>query len=228
MENNKKDLENVVNTTPSNGLQSDERQGKLGFFGSIGRLFKNLFLDIKTSFVYNKMKLAALLVGVPGVLLGFFISPHRAVIDSAAFFSNEEAYKILADIKGPFNGPVIYTANDMTAICFFLLMLLGILNLFTAVGLSGKKNLGSVVTATVSTVLMFGTVALYLFYLFMSVTYVNTGYIMPSGAHAGVNVGSMDFILVMISCVGSVVCSIIGCILGFINYDRTYKKSDSR
>lgn len=227
-ENNQ--IENVVeNPTTENKLQSDERnRQKLGFFGTLGRFFKNLFLDIRASFVYNKMKLPAILIGIPGILLGFFITAHRYVINQLSFIESDEILDIVMDVKG-LSRPslVIYQDMDFSAVCFFVLMLLGILNLFTATSISKKKNLGSVVTATVSTVLMIAVVAVYMFYIFTCVSYESAGYVTVAGG-GNLDTSCTEFIMVMISCFGSVLCSVVGCVLAFIHYDRTYKKSDSK
>lgn len=220
MNKENKELENVVEESAAPKMKSDERYTKLGFFGTLKRGFVNLFLDMRASFIYNKMKLSALLIGVPGVLLGFFITFHYNVISKLTFLPSPDT---------PHTGLTIYntttSGNDYSAICFFVLMLLGILNLFTAVACSGKKNLGSVVTATVSTGFMLILTIVYYMYILTSISYINQGVVRSNNP---ISMGSLDFIMVTISCVGSVVCSAIGCVFGFINYDRTYKKSDSK
>lgn len=225
-ENNQ--TENVVeNPSTENKLQSDDRNiKKLGVWGTFVRWLKNLFLDIRSSFIYNNMKLPAILIGIPGVLLGFFITKHREIINQLSFFKNESYYLSAVQRVGHEASIVIYQDYDFSAVCFFVLMLLGILNLFTATSISKKKNLGSVVTATVSTVLMIIVVAVYMLYIFVALSYQSDGFI--NNASGSMSTSSTSFIMVMISCFGSIISSVIGCVLAFIHYDRTYKKSDSK
>ena len=75
-----------------------------------GTYLKNVLFDFITSFKYNNMKLAGLLVCVPGVFLGFFLSFHAPVVKSIAFNMTETTY-----YKG--------ISFDPTGILLFLLIL---------------------------------------------------------------------------------------------------------
>ena len=121
--------------------------------------------------------------------------------------------------------PIYDLIPDFYAICFFALMLFGTLNVFTGFGCMGKKNKGSVVSATVTTgaIVLFSVI--YLFYIFLYL------YLQEAGKVNSLNplgLGNINFIMVLISIFVSVGCSVTGVILGFKNYDRTYNEKDAR
>ena len=116
----------------------------------IGRYFKTVFLGFLDSFKYNNMKLAAILTALPGLMIGFFLVAHANTVNQMTFFYTFSDYQKFTKYDVMYPGMPF----DATAISIFLLMLFGILNIFAAVNMSGKKNLGSVVTATVFTALM--------------------------------------------------------------------------
>lgn len=193
----------------------------LKFFG---KYLKSVGSDFVASFKYNNMKLASLLIAVPGVFLGFFLGFHSEVVTNLAFENGSDKgyYKISFNYAG---------------IVLFILMLLGILNLFVAAQVSGKKNLGSVVTATVLTA---GITICSAAYIYLIITYFQ-GYNdfakalekygnREEAAKYGIAVDKPSFdsnyIMSVASIAISVVCPIAGCVLGFINYDRTYEKAD--
>ena len=111
---------------------------------------------------------------------------------------------------------------DFTGLVLFVLMLAGILNIFGAVSMSNKKNLGSVITCTITSSIIVIAGALYLYALFTFMGGVN------SGAISMKNEFQLDgnWIVSIASIVISMLTSIAGVILGFINYDRTYEKVD--
>ena len=196
-------------------------------FTTFGKYLRNVFFDFINSFKYNNMKLPALLVAAPGIFLGFFLGFHSKVIgpityNMSYYTSNGErgacTYKIAFDYGG---------------IVLFILMLLGILNIFGAVSMSGKKNLGSVILCTISTVAIVILSALYLYALS----------VYNEGASTAVKVAGekselcyipltekfkpdSNWTWSILSIVVSCVTSVAGCILGFIFYDRTYEKVD--
>lgn len=209
-----------------------------------GQYLKNLGYDFVVSFKYNNMKLASILVALPGVLLGFFLKWHSVVVRNLAFSQGtidgvEHFYKISFDYSG---------------MVLFLLMLFGILNVFTAFSMSKKKNLGSVVLSTVCTV---GIVACSVLYLYIVFTFIE-GYNayqsayqesfnsfiasglseveaaqQASSACTGIGISTTEAInfdynyyISIISIILAMVSSVVGCVLGFINYDRTYEKVD--
>ena len=183
-------------------------------FASLGAYFKSVFLDFFTSFKYNNMKLAAILVAIPGIFLGFFLRFHAEVVTHISFDTgqvNEAGKAILYGV--PF---------DFTGIVLFALMLFGILNIFGAVTMSGKKNLGSVVVCIISSSVIVICGALYLYGLFTFLGGVNSGKI---SMNTKVDVDA-NWIISIISVIVSMVTSVAGCVLGLINYDRTYEKVD--
>lgn len=115
---------------------------------------------------------------------------------------------------------------DYSAIMFFILMLFGILNIFTAVSMSGKKNLGSVVVATVtsSVVVIAGAMYLAAIFLYVSNLDVNGGPLVTSVANPWT--WSASKIIAVLTVSLSMISSIAGCVLGYIHYDRTYEKVD--
>ena len=189
---------------------------KVNPFKALLQYIKNIFVDFFQSFKYNDMKLAGILICVPGIFLGFFISFHQEIIK-------------LIDLDKRVQGEIVSSMPDLTAICFFALILLGTLNLFTGFQAMKKKNLGSVVTATVLTVLITGITAFYLYEIIYAWWLQANGFVnVVGGSSNAIRVTSIDFIMTMLSCGISVVSSIAGVILGFINYDRTYRKKDAK
>ena len=176
----------------------------------LGHYFKTVFLDFIQSFKYNNMKLAAILVALPGIFLGFFLRFHAEVVTHITY---ELADKTL--YKMPF---------DFTGLVLFLLMLFGILNIFGAVTMSGKKNLGSVIVCTITSSIIIIAGALYLYALF---TFMS-GYDGGRGVIVTADVIKIDanWYISIASIIISMLTSLVGCILGFINYDRTYEKVD--
>lgn len=200
---------------------------------------KNLFYDFFTSFKYNNMKLAGILIAVPGVFIGFFMGIHAAVI-------NRVVYTVM---ESKDTGEFIYykLTFDITGMTLFLMMLAGILNIFTGVTLMGKKNLGSVVLATLTTVFIVASGVLYLYALsvyfegidvyekwraanpdveltFDSVKAIGADVIgIPIQADSP-KVENGNLILSVGSVIISMVCPVAGCVIGFIKYDRTYEK----
>jgi hypothetical protein len=188
---------------------------KVGIFKSFWRSIKNAIFDFFQSFKYNEMKLSGILICVPGIFLGFFISFHQAIIK-------------LINLEARVDGELISSMPDLTAICFFALILLGTLNLFTGFQAMNKKNLGSVVTATILTVLLTAVAGFYIYEIVYSWWLQVNGFVSVKGDTTSINPASLDFIMTMLSCGVSVVSSIAGVVLGYINYDRTYRKKDSK
>ena len=198
-----------------------------------GRYLKLVCFDFINSFRYNNMKLPAILVALPGIFLGFFLGYHSKVIRPISY-----------GMAGYYNGAgevATYKLGfDYTGLVLFILMLLGILNIFAAVTMSGKKNLGSVIVCTISTLGIIVCASLYLYALF----------VYNEGATTQIKVNGVGLInqtykidkcyisstekfepsrywgLSITSVVISVVSSVVGCVLGFIFYDRTYEKAD--
>ncbi len=175
---------------------------------AFGHYIKFIFYDFFTSFKYNKMKLPGLLIAVPGVFLGFFLKFHNPVVRQLSFQYFENGNKV-----------TLFT-YDVSAIVLFILVLFGILNIFTAVSCMSKKSRGSVITATITTVVI---VAAGIFYLVLLIIYSN---LLATGKISADIPDDFNFNywLSFISVLISIIASVAGCILGFIFYDRNYKK----
>jgi len=219
MDNNSKD--------PSRYEDVPQKEGSVSkIFKTLGSYFKNVFKDFIASFKYNNMKLAGILVAVPGVFLGFFLHWHAIVVNQMAYNTGHVLVSLGetdAGFPALIENPVLYGVPfDFSGLVLFVLMLFGILNIFGAVTLSGKKNFGSVITCTITTVVICLAGALYLYSLFTFLNGVNSGAIkMNNEVHVDEN-----WIISIVSIIISMVSSIAGVILGFINYDRTYEKAD--
>ena len=207
---------NLENVSEANIITDDDAVRKLPFRAKLVKFFKDFWFDFLASFKYNNMKLSGILICVPGVFLGFFIVFHYNIITNLAF--PVEWVEINGIVQPE---PVM---KDLSALYYFALTICGTLNLFTGVTVMGKKNLGSVVGATVTTSLILIFSACYLYLLFMCLYYQSTGF-QPAKP---LNVFSVDFIMVMVSVGISIVSSVLGVILGFKNYDRSYNKRDAR
>lgn len=215
-----------VEVSTSTGIKDADSTEVNGFFNKILYFFKNCWLDIVASFKYNNMKLAGMLICVPGVMLGFFINFHYQIIKTLSYKVEQ-----ITMVQDPITfewietSEVIQLLPDFSAICFFALMLFGTLNVFTGFGCMGNKNKGSVISATVTSGAIVLFSAVYLFYIFFYY------YLQESGQVGSLNplgFANINFIMVLLSVGISVVCSVVGVILGFKNYDRTYNKKDAR
>ena len=188
----------------------------LKMFGSyLARVWK----DFIASFKYNNMKLAGWLIAVPGVFIGFFLQWHAPVVKQMAFTwseIDESTFEVINHNEIGF---------DYTGIILFVLMLAGILNIFGAASVIGKKNLGSVVRATIfSAIIVIAGVA-YLYAIFFYQSLVDQHKI-NTGVENFSIWSNTDYLMSIISIILSMVSAIAGCILGFIKYDRTYEKVD--
>ena len=88
--------------------------------------------------------------------------------------------------------------------------------------MSSKKNLGSVVTCTITSTVIVIAGALYLYALFTFIAGYNNGSI-PMKTEFTLDI---NWIISIVSIIISMVASVAGVVLGFINYDRTYEKVD--
>lgn len=199
----------------------EEQPAKENVFMKVLKMFlvylKNLGYDFITSFKYNNMKLAAILVAVPGVLFGFFLGSHAEVLKVLSFrYISGMDYVEYVPIYSNYAGMPF----DYTGMAVFALMLLGILNLFNSLSLSGKKNLGSVIKCTIVTAAFIIVGAAYLYAIFYYKSLCDNGTIKEPW------VWNYDYVLSLITVIGSIVCSVAGCVIAFIKYDRTYEKVD--
>lgn len=199
-----------LNQDPSRFEETPQKEGSFArIFKTLGAYLKDVFLNFIQSFKYNEMKLPAILAAIPGFALGFFLYFHANVV-------NVITYKIVGQ-DATYGLPF-----DWSGMVLFFMMLFGILNIFGAVSMSGKKNLGSVITTTITTAGIVICGALYLVAIFVFLSGINNGNIRVNGF------GGMDtnWIVSIVSTILSMVLSIAGVILGFIRYDRTYEKVD--
>ena len=201
-----------VNQSPV--VNDDDAQESLGLFGTLFKYITTMVLDFIASFKYNKMKLPGILICVPGVIIGFFITFYYDIIKSLNFEYIDQATQ-----------QKVVIMQDLSALCFFLMMLFGTLNLFTGVSVMGKKNLGSVVTSTITSSFIVILVGVYFFYIFTFYGLQEQGLINLTNKFS---LTSTSTIMVFLSMILSVICSIAGVTLGFMNYDRTYNKRDAR
>ena len=188
-------------------------------FKGFGRYLVRVWKDFIASFRYNNMKLAGWLVAVPGIFIGFFLQWHAPAVKQLTF--EYKVYDATIDELVTSN----YIGFDYTGIALFVLMLAGILNIFGAASLMSKKNLGSVVRATIFSSIVVIAGALYLYAIFFYNSLVQQGKI-NTGIEGWKLFGDTNFVMAIISVVVSMVCAVAGCILGFIKYDRTYEKVD--
>ena len=188
---------------------------KLTVGQKFNKWLRNFWLGIVQSFQYNKMKLPGLLIAVPGVFLGFFLKFHNTVVNGISFKSAG-----LDPTTGLITQIDLIKPFDFMGLSVFLLVLLGLLNIFTAASVMSKKNLGSVVAATITSSLIVISAALY----FYAIIYY---FVLKSNGTINSDFYFNTDCVVSISAVAiSVICSVVGIVLGFINYDRTYEKVD--
>ena len=184
-----------------------------------GKYLARVWKDFIASFRYNNMKLAGWLIAVPGIFIGFFLQWHAPAVKQMAF---EHA----GIIDGEYT-KINELGFDYTGAVLFVLMLAGILNIFGAAAVMGKKNLGSVVRATIFTSIIVICGAMYLYAMIFYNSLVQNGTIKVNTTGEAWSIWSdTNFVMSFISIVVSMVSAIAGCILGFIKYDRTYEKVD--
>ena len=209
-----------------------KKEGKAGkAFKNFGKYLKTVGKSIVESFKYNKMKLPAFMLGIGGIIIGLFLTVHAATIKQLTF-----TYSYVKDEAGEL---VKYTAMlpgmpyDYTGIVIFILMLLGILNIFIALAFNSKQNKGSVVSATIITLVMIGLTVAYVYAVMYFKQYHDTGItvngelykldIAGGGYETNFLANYMSSIIVLII---ADVLSAVACVLGFIHYDRAYEKGD--
>lgn len=199
---------------------NDQDEKKLSFINKILFFIKNVWLDTVASFKYNNMKLPGILICIPGVMLGFFINFHYSIIKMLSYKVEGEPY---INEAGQIVSDIIELIPDFSAICFFGLILFGVLNIFTGFSCINKKNLGSVISATLTTTVIVLLAGIYLYYIFFYYGLQQQGIV---NSKTPINITSLNFIMVMISVIVSVITSVVGVILSFRNYDRNYNKKD--
>lgn len=203
------------------------------------KYLKGIGYDIIQSFKYNNMKLAGLLILIPGAIFGFFLTFHTTVVNN-----------ITVDTT---NGQSYMT--DLSGLMLFLMMLFGILNIFTGFSVMNKKNLGSVILALITSIIMIVAGIIYFVIVFRWMGGVNDYYaqldkvVLETGRDANTvkpllleggeyyvyaipaakrvsEFFSIDYVLSLGSVGLCMVSSVVGIIFGFKNYDRNYEKVD--
>lgn len=160
---------------------------------------RNVWLGIVDSFKYNPCKLAGILIALPGLFIGFFLGTHSQV----QFYV----------LKGEF---------DFSGLFMFILVLLGCVNIFNGVTLMSKKNLGTIITSAICSIVITIVGILWIQRIFYSMELVNSGQvILPEGKLYELGKYEIQSIL---SVCASILCSIVGCIYGYIKRDKNYKK----
>lgn len=238
-----------------NRYEEIEKKESVG--SRILKYFKGLGYDFIASFKYNDLKLASWLIIIPGAIFGFFLRWHSAVCSSVTFATV---------VPDPKNGLETLKYKDMIeaeGVYLFVSMLCAIMLIFLGFNLSSKKNLGSVISCTIATLLMAVFGGLYFYWVIVYIGGVDaymdkfeaaTKYLRDNGvaeadidaqaqlllstkgsdfyigtngifAKSRVEIDS-NFILSLGSIILCVVSSAVGCVLGFIKYDRTYQKVD--
>lgn len=130
---------------------------------------------------------------------------------------------ILVALPGLFMGfflgvhsQILFLDNDYYGLYMFLMVLLGCINVFNGVTLMSKKNLGTVITSALCSAVIAVVGILWIVAIFQS---YNADVVLSKPYTLNIEH------YVSISCVVlSIVCSIAGCILGFIKRDKNYKK----
>lgn len=135
----------------------EEIEKKESAGAKIGKYFKGLWYDFYASFKYNDLKLASWLIIIPGAIFGFFLRWHSGVCSAVNFNT------VVADPKNELETLKYKDMTDLTGIFIFVSMLCSILLIFLGFNLSSKKNLGSVISCTVATVILavFGILYIY-------------------------------------------------------------------
>ncbi|MDE7095448.1 MAG: hypothetical protein K2O23_03070 [Anaeroplasmataceae bacterium] len=158
------------------------------------------FID---SFRYNPCKLAGILIALPGLFIGFFLGFHSNVIFLVNNVKNEA---------------------DLSGLLMFILVLMGCINIFNGVTVSSKRNLGSVIVSTICSAVI---IVCGIFWI-QKIFYSNYLCTIPveQGGHDLTNgyQFTTSTIMSIASVILSMACSLAGCILGFIKYNRNYKK----
>ncbi len=111
---------------------------------------------------------------------------------------------------------------DFSGPALFVLTLIGFLSVFVSLELNKKKNFGSVIKALICTSVILIAGGLFLYSIFATENALKHGF----KNTVFTTMFDNDCIVSMSVIIGSMVFSLAGLILAFINYDRTYEKVD--
>ena len=111
---------------------------------------------------------------------------------------------------------------NFSGLFMFVLVLMGCVNIFNGVTLMSKRNLGTVVTSLICSLVIAVVGILWIQRIFYSQYLVNSGIVNPSSGE-GYTLGVTE--LASIGSVAlSILCSIGGSILGYFKRNKDYKK----
>lgn len=153
------------------------------------KMLDDTWYNFKDSFKYNPCKLAGILVALPGLFMGFFLGVHSKIL---------------------------FLGSDFYGLYMFLMVLLGCINVFNGVTLMSKRNLGTVITSTIFSLIITVVGILWIVAIFKS---YNADYVLSKPYTLNI-----EHYVSMACVVLSIGCSLTGCVLGFINRDKNYKK----
>lgn len=162
--------------------------GFLKFLAGLLSYFLVIGYDFGVSIKRNPSKGAGLLIASPGIFIGFFLGVQ--ITASQMLTAN----------------------NSYGSFALFVLVLLSTINIFNAVTVGGKRNLASVITASLTTLAL--TVA--------GCIYLNQ-FIKQSRTDDSFTFRG-DIVTSMICVSVSMLFSIAGCIIGFIFRNKQYVK----
>jgi len=118
---------------------------------------------------------------------------------------------------------------DFSGICIFFLTLFGFLNVFLSLDLSKKKNFGTVMKCTATTAAIAILGALYIYAIIATNNSLGEGKLTILNQDTKEPITTLfntNCIISVVTIIASVVFSLAGLVLAFINYDRTYEKVD--
>lgn len=162
-----------------------------------GQYLKNVWLGFLDTFQYNPCKLPGILIALPGLFIGFFLAWHSKV-------------RFIVE-DGQLN---------LSGFYMFIMVLFGCINIFNGVTFSSKRNLGSLIISIIC------SLVIAVFGVLWIVGIANSFALTSSGKVVLQIPLKFDFSCAM-SIIGvalAIICSVIGCLLGYFKYDRNYKK----
>lgn len=144
------------------------------------------FIDFFDSFKRNPIKIGAWMLAIPGIFIGFLMN-----------FEIDTVYHL--------------TQCKYAPICMFILILSGMINIFEAFSVSKNKNFGSILIATILTLIICGAGVVWIYDVVTQTHKANQDFI---------SANYYSFITVGVS----MALSVAGCVVAWINMDKTYKK----
>lgn len=162
------------------------------------KYMSDIWYGIIDSFKYNPCKLAGILIALPGLFIGFFLGFHSEVV----FYTYEEL--------------------DYSGILMFILVLMGCINIANGVIVASKRNLGSIISSAICSLVIVVCGVFWIERIFHSMNLVNSGTL--TTVDGSTYELSFSTIMSISSVVLSIVCSVAGCIFGYIKRNKEYKK----